>query len=163
VPWSLCAKTLSAFLCLLCVSAVSPYCIFAFRRLSPVHSLQRHPKSARGGLLPYDRCTCVISVESAEPTATQKCQFSGLSRASRLSFRRINLQFVHFSHFLHIHAAQLPFHLTFNFSLSTTNKTPHSMSGALLLTQYTKRSTSYRMPNCPSVPRSDSCVTGLVK
>ena len=56
-----------------------------------------------GGLLPFirrtgisgghtgtSRCIRAISALSAEPTAMQKCQFSGFSRASRPPFQREN-------------------------------------------------------------------------
>jgi len=58
------------------------------RRLLPAHPLQRHCQLCSGGHRRANHCTRVISAATAEPAAMQKCQFSGFSAASHLSFQR---------------------------------------------------------------------------
>ena len=53
-----------------------------------LYPLQRQCQSCRGGHKRTIRGVCVISVAFTERPAMQKCQFSGFSAASRLSFRR---------------------------------------------------------------------------
>jgi len=51
-----------------------------------------------GGHTRAIRCTDANSADTAEPTAAQKCQFGGFSRASRLSFRREKCHLCHLRH-----------------------------------------------------------------
>jgi hypothetical protein len=60
------------FLCILCAFVVKRICIF-------LHG---------GGISRAIRRTSVISADALEPAAMQKCQFGGITAASRQSFRR---------------------------------------------------------------------------
>jgi len=62
--------------------------VLHIRRNPPSHPPKRHCQLRRGGHTRAIRYNCAISAASAEPTASQFCQFSGFSRASRLSFQR---------------------------------------------------------------------------
>jgi hypothetical protein len=77
---------------------------FAFSAVFSLTSAAATPKSARGSNTGAIRCTCAISEALAEPAAIQKCQFSGFSRASRLSFQRMNSsQLQYFRHKTTLH------------------------------------------------------------
>src|SRR4051794_19340779 len=69
---------------------------FAFSADPSLTSADPHFGGGHTGAI---RGTCVISADLAEPSAMQKYQFGGFSRASRLSFRRMKLHFVHLLHF----------------------------------------------------------------
>jgi hypothetical protein len=76
------------FLIFLCSFVVKNVLVFAFSaecsRVSTATAQQWHG----GGNTRAFRCACVNSAALAEVPAAQKCHFSGLDRASRLSFRR---------------------------------------------------------------------------
>ncbi len=66
--------------------------LFCHSRLPPSHPPMRYCQLRRGGHTGAIRCTCAISADMSEPPADTKCQFSGITGGSRLSFRRINVQ-----------------------------------------------------------------------
>src|SRR5258706_7822703 len=88
------------FLCVLCAFVVKMYLLLHFRRPTPVYPPYRYSQFSRGGYTRGTRGIRVNSAASAEPAAMHKCQFSGISRAPPLSFRRINVQMLHFVQFL---------------------------------------------------------------
>ncbi len=82
--WPNCEKppTCNCVFCSFCV-------ISADHSLTPAMSVQGYGGNAGGGITGAIRCTSANAAPLAEPPAAHNCTFSGISRASRQTIRRI--------------------------------------------------------------------------